>query len=157
MKKYLNYVILAASLVFGVLALALMAAPGVKFSTTILGTTVVDTATGFEVMNGTNLADETSIGMVFALIFAILGVIAPICLCALKVLKLKKAPAGIIAFAFALIALASGALLFCTKTFYLAGHDSFDGLTLGVGAIFAGIFGVLNACALAFYGVKNMK
>ena len=104
-----------------------------------------------------NLGDGTSVGMVFALIFAILGVIAPIALCALKVLKVKKVPYGIIAFACAAIALVAGILLFCSKSFFLAGHDDVNGLTLGVGAVFAGIFGVLNACALGFFGVKNMK
>jgi len=160
MKKYLNYIILAASLVFGVLALALMAAPGVKIEG-ILDTYKISS---FEIMTGEsstylvgNMSQETSVGMVFALIFAILGVIAPIALCALKALKVKKVPYGIIAFACAAVALVAGILLFCAKTFFLAGNNDFDGLTLGVGAVFAGIFGVLNACALGFFGVKNMK
>ena len=153
----ISYLILLASFVFGVLALGLMAAPAVKITADlgILGT-AVQTYTGFEVMIDQNLGDGVSVGMVFALVMAILGVLAPICLCLIKVLKVKV-PAGIIAFFFAIVALIGGALLFCSKAFFLAGHESGDGLTLGVGAIFAGIFSILNAGALGFYGVKNLK
>ena len=152
MKKYLDYIILAVSLVFGVLALALMAAPGVDANLGFFGT---GSETVFEVMSD-NLGDGTSVGVVFTLIFAILGLLAPICLCLTKILKVKL-PVGYIAFCFALFALLCGILAFCTKSFFLAGQAEGESVKLGAGAICTGIFSILNALTLGCYGVMNLK
>ncbi len=148
MKKYLDYIVLGCCILFPVLVLLLMLAPGT--SVTLLGTTT--TASVYDcISNG----DSTCVGLVFALIFTILSLVIAVGLCAIKVFKINFKFGWIIAFVAALFAFIAGILFFCIKGL-LDVADS-ELIKIGAGAIMSGIFSLFGACAFGFYGVVSKK
>ena len=148
MKKYLDYIVLGCCILFPVLVLLLMLAPGT--SVTLLGTT--STASVYDCMSN---GDSTCVGLVFALIFTIITLVEAVGLCAIKCLKINFKFGWIIAFAAALFAFVAGILFFCIKGL-LDVADS-ELIKIGAGAIMSGIFSLFGAGAFAFYGVISKK
>ncbi|MBQ7164633.1 MAG: hypothetical protein IJR61_04820 [Clostridia bacterium] len=150
MKKYLDYILLGASALFGVLTLILMVAPGV--TSTILGTTV--TSSVYKVMGEGGNDGGAVVGLVFALIFTILALVVPACLCVFNFLGKKFGFEAIVAAAAAVLALVAGILFFCTKAMSVGSSDY---IHLGAGAVLCGIFMILNALVLCYYGFTKFK
>lgn len=146
MKKYFDYLILICSVVFSVLVLLLMLAPGI--TATVIGTKV--TRSVYELLN---YGDTFRVGIFFTLLFTILLLIAAIGLLCIKILRIKFKSGKIVALCGALIALATGVLFFCTVP--LIGEGGSSIVQLGAGSVFCGIFSILNCGVLAFYGVKG--
>lgn len=151
MKKYLDYILLGAGVLFGILSLALMAAPGVVADLGFLGKGDMSV---FEVISNEN---SVEVGTVFALIFTLIAILVPIFLCVMKILKKKVSVEGYIAFCGALLAFVAGILFFCTKALVLDGEDDGGVLKLGAGAIVCGVFSLLNAITLCAYGLTKIK
>ena len=146
MKKYLNYITLGASAFLAVLTLLLMLAPGI--SGTLFGTT--STVSVYKLMSY-----DGGVGVVFALIFTILELLAAGFLCAIAFLKIKFNFDWIVAFCAAFVAVLGCVFFFLTKVFVGYGDSSI--ISLGAGAILCAIFSLLNAAALAFYGLQLKK
>ena len=123
-----------------------MLAPGVNAKTLLFGTA---TPSVYEVMGY-----EGGVGVVFALIFTILELLAAGALFAIAFLKIKFDFDWIVAFAAAFIALLGGIFFFLTKTFVAADYSN---VSLGAGAILCAIFSLLNVAAFAFYGLQIKK
>lgn len=133
MKKHLNLILLGCAVFFAALIFALMAAPGITVS--LFGAT--GKASVYDCLeNGGTLA---------AFIIFIVGFVTAACLLVVEVLKMSIKYEAFVAFFAALLLLVAGILFFCTAS--IAG-----GGDLGVGAILCGIFGILSALALCFYG-----
>ena len=133
MKKYLNLILLGCSALFAALIFAVMAAPGVTASA--FGLTAK--ASVYDCLdNGGTLA---------AFIIFIVGFVTALCLLGVEALKVKIKYEAIVAFFGALLLLVAGILFFCTAS--IAG-----GGDLGVGAILSGIFAIIAALSLCFYG-----
>lgn len=135
MKKYLDYILLGTSALFGLIILLVFLAPGI----TLLGAT----------QSVYSLIGDSYGGLIVALIFVILGFLTPLCLCALKLLKIKFLFGSFVAAGAALLLLVAGILLFCTSSFVGVG-------ALGAGAIIAGIFAILNTCVLCGYATTKL-
>jgi len=146
MKKYLWLITLGASAFLSVLTLLLMLAPGI--STTLLGTN--SSVSVYKLMSY-----DGGVGVVFSLIFTIIELLAAIGLCAIAYLKIQFKFDWLIAFCAAFIAVLGCIFFFLTKVFVGYGESSVVGL--GAGAILCAIFSLLNACALAFYGLQLKK
>ena len=146
MKKYLEEILLGCAAFLSALTLILMNAPGL-------------TASGFGItfqpsvydLVGNNSSGDPTVGLVFAVIFVVLALVAAVCLLVLKLIKFKFGYAGIVALAVAALSLIAGILYFCTKG--LVGSSA----SLGAGAVLCGIFSLLNAGVLGFYGVTKLK
>ncbi|MBP5308364.1 MAG: hypothetical protein J6Z34_04420 [Clostridia bacterium] len=147
MKKYLDYVLLGASILFGALTLILMVAPGITFGN------VSDSV--YKVMGNYGKDGGAVVGLVFALIFTIIALAVPACLCVLNFLGKKIGFTAIIAAAAAVLALVAGILFFCTKAMALG--DTILNGKLGAGAVLGGIFMILNALVLCYYGFTKFK
>ena len=146
MKKHLDLIVLGCSALFSVVVLLMMLATGVSLTIPYVGTTT------WSVYDLLNFGDTTRVGIVLALVFTILSLLAAIVLLCIKAFKVKCKFAWIVALIVALLALVSGILFFCAKS--LVDANDFD---LGIGSIFCGIFSLLNAAALICYGIKAKK
>ncbi len=142
MKKYLWLITLGASAFLSVLTLLLMLAPGIS-------------STHFSASVYKLMSYNGGVGVVFSLIFTIIELLAAIGLCAIAYLKIQFKFDWLIAFCAAFIAVLGCIFFFLTKVFVGYGESSFFGL--GAGAILCAIFSLLNACALAFYGLQLKK
>lgn len=144
MKKYLEEILLGCAAFLSALTLILMNAPGLTASG--LGLTFQASVYYLVGNNG-----DTTVGLVFAVIFVVLALVAAVCLLVLKLIKFKFGYAGIVALAVAALSLIAGILYFCTKG--LVGSSA----SLGAGAVLCGIFSLLSAGVLGFYGVTKLK
>lgn len=145
MKKFLDEILLGCAAFFATLTLILMNAPGLTVS--VFGLTAK-----YSVYELLNFNGDTTVGLIFALIFVILVLVAAVCLLAVKLLKVKFGYAGITAFAAAVLSLVAGILYFSTK-----GLVGVSGGSLGVGAVFCAIFSLINTGVLGFYGFAKLK
>ncbi len=145
MKKFLDEILLGCAAFFAVLTLILMNAPGLTASA--FGLTAKSSVYDLLSVNG-----DATVGLIFALIFVILVLVASACLLVLKLLKIKFDFAGIAAFAAAVLSLVAGILYFSTK-----GLVGASGASLGVGAVFCAIFSLINAGVLGFYGFTKLQ
>ena len=144
MKKYLDEILLGCAAFFAALTLILMNAPGLTAS----GWGITVTASVYDLVGNNG---DTTVGLVFAVIFVVLCLVAAACLLVLKLIKFKFSLSGIVALAAAVLSLIAGILYFCTKG--LVGSSA----SLGAGAVFCGIFSLLNAGVFGFYGVTKLK
>ena len=144
MKKYLEEILLGCAAFLSALTLILMNAPGLTAS----GFGVTVTASVYDLVGNNG---DTTVGLVFAVIFVVLALVAAVCLLVLKLIKFKFGYAGIVALAVAALSLIAGILYFCTKG--LVGSSA----SLGAGAVLCGIFSLLSAGVLGFYGVTKLK
>ena len=135
MKKYLNLIVLGASLLFTVLIFAFMAGTAVVAKS---GSIVIKSDSVYSC-----LGDSTGTLIAFILfLIAFLGGAALLCLSILKKeLKFDFA----IAFCAGLLLLVAGILFFCGVSFI-------GGNGLGAGSVFCGIFAILAALGFCFYG-----
>ena len=144
MKKYLDLLVLGGGLLFNALIFAFMAADGVSVNIGLKVSASVYSAIG-------NFGNDGVIGgLLVALIFVILAVLAGCFLVALIFMKQKFDYAMLVAFGAGLLLLVAGVLFFCTASF--AGGGS-----LGVGAVLSGIFGIIAGLAYVFYGCLKGK
>ena len=142
MKKYLDLILVGVGAFCSALILILMSAPGISAS--VFGATVTESLYG--------LLDD-GVGLIFAMIFVILALVAALCLIALKLLNKKLGYEALIGLCAAVLSLVAGILYFCTKPIVGAG----SGINLGVGAIFCGIFGLIGAGAFGYYAFTKKK
>ena len=148
----MDLVVLGCSALFSVVVLLMMLATGVKATDTVLGS-----ATTWSVYNLMNFGDTTRVGIVLALVFTILSLIAAIVLLCVKAFKVKCKFAWIVALIVALLALVSGILFFGAKSLIGVNDSALLKYGLGIGSVFCGIFSLLNAAALICYGIKAKK
>ena len=145
MKKYLDLLVLGGGLLFNALIFAFMAADGITGN--VIGIKV--SASVYSAIG--NFGNDGVIGgLLVALIFVILAVLAGCFLVALIFMKQKFDYAMLVAFGAGLLLLVAGVLFFCTASF--AGGGS-----LGVGAVLSGIFGIIAGLAYVFYGCLKGK
>ena len=152
MKKHLDLIVLGCSALFSVVVLLMMLATGIKMTDTVVGT-----ATTWSVYDLMNFGDTTRVGIVLALVFTILSLLAAIVLLCVKAFKVKCKFAWIVALIVALLALVSGILFFCMKSLVGVNDSALLKYSLGIGTVFCGIFSLLNAAALIYYGLKAKK
>lgn len=144
MKKNLDLLVLACSVLFNLLIFAFMAADGLVNIIVIGSSRSVYSAIG-------NFGGDGVIGgLLVALIFVILGVLAGCFLVALVVMKQKFDYTMLVAFGAGLLLLVSGVLYFCTSSF--VGYGS-----LGVGSVLSGIAALIAGLGYAFYGCLKGK
>lgn len=151
MKKYLDYVLLGASALLGVLTLILMSAPGLTLPTAI-GT---GTSSVYKVMGEGSSNGGAVVGLIFALVFTIAALLVPACLCVLKAMGKKFKYGAFLAIVAALLAAVAALMFFLTKS--MSGYSSIDAVKLGAGSVLCGIFMIINALALCFYGYAQLK
>lgn len=148
MKKYLDEILLGCAAFFAALTLILMNAPGLTGSADFVIAKVTYNPSVYDLVGNNG---DTTVGLVFAVIFVVLCLVAAACLLVLKLIKFKFSLSGIVALAAAVLSLIAGILYFCTKG--LVGSSA----SLGAGAVFCGIFSLLNAGVFGFYGVTKLK
>ncbi|MBO4594560.1 MAG: hypothetical protein J5697_02520 [Clostridia bacterium] len=151
MKKHLDLIVLGCSALFSVVVLLMMLATGMKSTVPVLGSAT------WSVYDLMNFGDTTRVGIVLALVFTILSLLAAIVLLCVKAFKVKCKFAWIVALIVALLALVSGILFFCAKSLVVTDDYPLVTFNLGIGAVFCGIFSLLNAAALIYYGIKAKK
>ena len=135
MKKYFDLIVFGSAALLAVLVFPFMALPGLTGELPILGRI---SYTVYECLDGKG-------GLIVALIFTCLALAYA---CGYLVLKFLKIHHDLIDYASCLaglFALVAGILYFCTPAF-------FNGGSIGVGAVFCGIFDVLSGLALMFFG-----
>ncbi|MBQ9485215.1 MAG: hypothetical protein IJU83_00070 [Clostridia bacterium] len=142
MKKYLDVCLLGATVLFCALTFALMAAAGVTGS--LWGYT-----SSISVYDAMSHGDST-FGVILAFILMILTLLGAGFLLVVKLLNKKLGYEKFCGLVIAIIALVSGILYFLTNSFYGAGD-------LGAGAVFCGIFGLLEAAAMGVYTFKKFS
>ena len=146
-KNLLDYILLGSSALFGILTLVIMVAPGIIIDLGLV-------TTKYNVYELLNYADEARVGLIFALIFSIILLVATLLLLLLKLLNKKFKLELIVALCASALALVAGILFFCTKP--LIGEANSSVVSLGIGAILAGIFALISAITLGFYAVKKL-
>ena len=147
-KNLLNVCLIGSGVVFGVLTLLLMLAPGIITKISLL-------EARFSVYELLNYADEFRIGVLLILIFAIVLLAAALLLAVLKLLNKKSKYEKLIAFCAAVLGIVAGVLLFLVKS--LVGLANSSITSLGIGAILAGVFAIVAALSLGLYAVKAKK
>ena len=134
MKKNLNLIVLCGSLFLAVLVFAFMALPAIALGG--LNSSYYDC-----LQDGGPLA---------TFILFIVGFLAGVCACAIKLLNVKFKYGFVVAFGGALLLLVAGVLFFCTASFY-------DFVSLGAGAVLCALLSIFAAFGLCFYGALEGK
>ena len=139
--KNLKLIVLAASELFLCLIFATMAGAGAVYKITknaSLNFTVYDF-----------LSDGKGLTVV-AFIFVILAILLVGFAIAVDLLKIKFQFANFVLLGAALLALVAGIFFFLTST-------QIDGYSLGVGAVFSGLFAIFGAAGSCVVGLKVIK
>lgn len=145
-NNMLDIILMGSAVLFGALTLIIMVAPGliIKFGLTAEWT----------VYDLLSYGDTTRIGVVLALIFAIVFVVCVLGLVLVKLLGKSFKAEGLVALCAAGLAIAAGVLFFLVKPLVGEGNNAYA--SLGIGAILAGIFAILSACLLGFCAIKKL-
>ena len=145
-KNLLDVLLMGAAVLFGALTLILMVAPGlvIKFGLTAEWTV-------YELLN---YGDTLRVGLLIALILAILFVVCALLLLLLRLLNKSLKAEGLVALCACAMEVVAGVLLFLAKP--LVGEGSNGYASLGVGAVLAGIFAIIGACALGVCVIKKL-
>lgn len=145
-KNVLNILLMGLAVLFGALTLIFMATPGliIKFGLTAEWT----------VYDLLSYGDTTRFGVVLALIFAICFVVCAVLLVLLKLLGKNLKAEGLVAVCASLLEIAAGVLFFLVKPLVGEGNNAYA--SLGIGAILAGVFAILGACALVASTIKKL-
>jgi len=164
MKKHLDVILLAGTVLLAVLMLILHSAPGL--TETAWGETVHTSLA--KLINPEN-GDLGVGGTIAALIFTLVALCVTIGLLAFNLLKKASGFGGLIALGAAGLLLITGLLFFCTRILYVDWLAKMSGISrdyavkmtantaLGGGAIANGIFGFLSAALLGTFGVLKIK
>lgn len=147
-KNLLDVLLMGAAALFGALTLIIMVAPGILYDLGLLGTAK------YSVYDLLNYGDTLRVGILLALIFAILFVVCVLLLLVLKLLGKKLKAEGLISLCAAGLEIAAGILFFFSKS--LAGESGNGLVSLGVGAVLAGIFAIIAACSLGICIIKKL-
>ena len=139
---------MSTAALFGALTLILMVAPGVVIDWGILGDEKLSV---YELLN---YGDTLRVGLLIALIFAILFVVFAVVLLLLNLLNKKFKAEGLVALCACVLEVVAAIMFFLAKP--LAGLDGLDNASLGVGAVLAGIFAIIGACALGVCVIKKL-
>ena len=140
MKKHLNLLVLCGSLLFAVLNFAFLAGAAVVAKS---GSIVIKSDSVYAC-----LGDAT--GTLIAFILFLLGFLAAAALLVLALMKKNIKFDLIIAFCAGLFLLVAGVLFFCGVSFI-------GGNGLGAGSVLCGIFSILAALGMCFYGALAGK
>ncbi|MBR4124164.1 MAG: hypothetical protein IKR12_01190 [Clostridia bacterium] len=145
-KNMLDVLLIGLAVLFGALTLIMMATPGliIKFGLTAEWTV-------YELLN---YGDTTRLGILLALIFAICFVVCAVLLILLKLLGKNLKAEGLVAVCAAGLEIAAAVLFFLAKPLVGEGNNAYA--SLGIGAILAGVFAILGACALVASTVKKL-
>lgn len=145
-KNNLSYVVLGCGILLSALVLIFMTMAGVKGN--ILGSEV-------SVYGMMSYGNETRIGVVLAMVFVIAALAVAVLSLVLKLLNVKFALGGWLALCAAVLALVAGILYFCGVN--LIGMGDSGLYSLATGSVLCGVFAILNAVALGFYAVTELK
>ena len=139
MKKNLNLIVLCGSLFLAVLVFAFMALPALSANL------IIATAkpSFYDLLGDYG-------GTVATLILFIVGFLAGVCACAIKLLNVKFKYGFLVAFGGALLLLVAGILYFCTASIVGAG-------SLAAGAVLCALLSIFAALGLCFYGALEGK
>ena len=146
-KNLLDIILMSAAVLFGALTLIIMVAPGIIYN---LGLGTYEPS----VYNLLNYGDTLRAGLLIALIFAIVFVVCVLGLVLVKLLGKSFKAEGLVALCAAALEIVAGVLFFFTKSLIEENGNSL--VSLGVGAILAGIFAILGACALGVCVIKKL-
>ena len=140
MKKFLNLIVLGASLLFAALIFVFMALPAVVAKS------------GNFVIKGDSIYAYLgeSGGTLAAFILFLVAFLAGCCLCVLLLMKKKFQYDYLLAFLASLLLLVAGVLFFCGVSFI-------GGNALGAGSVLSGIFAILGALCFCCYGALEGK
>lgn len=145
-KNNLSFIVLGCGILLSALVLIFMTLTGVKGN--ILGSEV-------SVYGMLSYGDKTRIGLVLAMVFVIAALVSAVVIIALKFINAKFKFGGWLSLCAAVLSLVAGILYFCGIN--LIGMGDSGLYSLGIGSVLCGILAILNACALGFYAVTELK
>lgn len=147
-KSILDICLLGSAMLFGALTLIMMVTPGI-----INDLALVETK--YSVYELLNYGDELRVGLLLAMIFAIITIVTALLLLVLRLMNKKTKLDTLCALIAGLLGVVGGILFFLTKS--LVGLADSSITTLGIGAILSGVFAILAGLGLLGYAILKFK
>ena len=146
-KSILDICLLGSAMLFGALTLIMMVTPG------IINSLLIETK--YSVYELLNYGDELRVGLLLAMIFAIITIVTALLLLVLRLMNKKTKLDTLCALIAGLLGVVGGILFFLTKS--LVGLADSSITTLGIGAILSGVFAILAGLGLLGYAILKFK